>query len=153
MQRADYRLAAISLHLRQRAFQTFSGRAEVSERIIDADAPVGARDDLANYRVALIQSRLVQAESKFDHVRNISLYAFAQLIFEGVDIAASGQEPLLEMFGADDAEMLGSYRLSVFAHCREQLGDPLAVDLLDAKEVGERLVRAANLIEHLALNG
>src|SRR6516164_6868407 len=43
MQRADYRLPAISPHLRQGAFQPFSGRAEVSERIIDADAPVGTR--------------------------------------------------------------------------------------------------------------
>src|SRR6516225_4658204 len=45
MQRADYRLAAISPHLRQGAFQTFSGRAKMSERIIDADAPIRAGDD------------------------------------------------------------------------------------------------------------
>src|SRR5262249_24877984 len=57
------------------------------------------------------------------------------------------------MFSADDTEMLGGDRLSMFAHRREQLGDALAVDLLDAKELSERLVRAADLFEHLALNG
>src|SRR5262249_31475267 len=122
-------------------------------RIIDADTPIGTCHDLAKYRVTLIQSRLVQAESKFDDVRNIPLYAFPQLGFEGVDIAAGGQKPLLEMFSADDAEMLRSDRLSIFAHRREQLADALAIDILDTEELSKRLVRAADLLEHFALNG
>src|SRR5215470_504860 len=43
------------------------------------------------------------------------------------------------MFSADDAEMLGSDRLSMFAHRRQQLGDALAVDLLDTKRIEQAI--------------
>ena len=57
------------------------------------------------------------------------------------------------MLVADDAEMLRGDRLAVLAHRRQQLGDAVAVDLIDAEELRQRLVRAADLVEHLALNG
>ena len=56
------------------------------------------------------------------------------------------------MLGADDAEMLGGNRLAVPLHRRQQSGDAVAVDLLDAEEAGQRLMRAADLVENLALN-
>ena len=56
------------------------------------------------------------------------------------------------MLGADDAEMLGSDRLAVPLHRRQQPGDAGAVDLIDAEEARQRLMRAADLVEDLALN-
>ena len=55
------------------------------------------------------------------------------------------------MLVADDAEMLGGNRLAVLLHRRQQLGDAAAVDLLDAEELRQRLVRAADFVEDLAL--
>src|SRR5215470_3402389 len=57
------------------------------------------------------------------------------------------------MFCADDAEMLRGDRLTVPLHRSEQLGDARAVDPFFAEELGERLMRAADLFEHLALDG
>ena len=68
------------------------------------------------------QTGLVQPEDAFDDVRNaLAVYVFAALILEGVDSAACGQEPLFEVFGADDAEMLRRDRLAQSAHRREKL--------------------------------
>ena len=79
--------------------------------------------------------------------------ALAQLILEGIGVAACRQETLLEMLGTDDAEMLGGDRLAVLAHRGQQLGDAAAVDLLDAEELRQRLMRAAHFREHFALDG
>ena len=96
----------------------------------------------------------MQPEGKLDDVGDaVAGHAFAPLILEGLGVAACCQEPLLEMLGADDAEMLRGNRLAVLAHRRQQLGDAAAIDLLDAEELRQRLVRAADLFEHLALNG
>ena len=96
----------------------------------------------------------MQAERELDDVRDaLAGHAFALLIFERVGVAARREETLLEMLGADDAEMLRGDRLAVLAHRRQQLGDALAVDLIDAEELRQRLVRAADLVEHLALDG
>ena len=79
-------------------------------------------------------------------------HAFAALILEGVDGAAGGQEPLLEVFGADDAEMLRIDRLRS-PHRREKLGDAVAVHPVGAEEARQRLMGAADLGQDLALNG
>src|SRR5262249_60328310 len=68
-------------------------------------------------------------------------------------IAARRQEARLEMVGADDAEKLRLDRLAVPLHRRQELGDTGAVDLLDAEELRQRLMRAADLGEDLALHG
>src|SRR5262249_6012873 len=68
-------------------------------------------------------------------------------------IAARRQEARLEMVGADDAEKLRLDRLAVPLHRRQELGDTDAVDLLDAEELRQRLMRAADLGEDLALHG
>ena len=103
---------------------------------------------------ALRQAGLMQPEGKLDDVGDaFAGHALAALVLEGVGVAACGQESLLEMLGADDAEMLGGDRLAVLAHRRQQLGDAGAVDLLDAEELRQRLMRAADFVEDLALNG
>src|SRR5262249_42894474 len=62
------------------------------------------------------------------------------------------QKPFSEMLGADDAEMLRLDRLAVPAHRSEQLGNAGAVDSLDAEELGQRLMRAADLLQDSALD-
>src|SRR5262249_35359281 len=57
------------------------------------------------------------------------------------------------MVSADDAEKLRVDRLAVPLHCRQQLGDTGAVDLIDAEELRQRLVRAADLSEDFAPHG
>src|SRR6266568_3512904 len=47
MQGADHGLTGVGPHLRQRALQPLARRSERAERIVEADAPVGAGDDLA----------------------------------------------------------------------------------------------------------
>ena len=106
---------------------------------MDSDAPVRAGDKLAR-RFAFgtaIQSGLMQTKSDLDNVRNpFAGHALSLLILEGVDIAACGLETLLEMLGADDAEMLWSYRLAVPPHRGQELGNATAIDPIDAEEVG-----------------
>ena len=103
---------------------------------------------------SLRQPGLMQPEGKLDDVGNaVAGHAFAALIFESVDVAARCQESLLEMLDADDAKMLGGNRLAVLPHRRQQLGDALAIDLIDAEELRQRLMRAAYLGQYLALNG
>jgi hypothetical protein len=78
----------------------------------------------------------MQAEGKLDDVGNaLAGEAFALLILERFGVAARRQEALLEMLGADDAEMLRVDRLAVFAHRRQELGDAVAVDPIDAEEL------------------
>ena len=103
-------------------------------------------------RAALRQPGLMQPEGELDDIGNAVGHAFAALILEGLDGAARRQEPLLEMLGADDAKMLRGDRLAVSLHRRKKLGDAVAVDLIDAEEARQRLVRAADLVEDLALN-
>src|SRR5262249_44501983 len=80
-------------------------------------------------------------------------HALSLLIFERLRVPALGQEQALEMLDADDAEELRRDRPAVLLHRREQLGDAPAVDLVGAEELRQRLVRAADLFEHLALHG
>jgi hypothetical protein len=93
MQDADHRLAGIGSHLCQSAFQAFSGRSESAKRIVDADAPVSAGDNLAEYCSAVLrQSGLVQTEGELDDVRNaLAGRAFALLIFKRIRVAACGR--------------------------------------------------------------
>src|SRR5262249_34699059 len=130
-------------------------RSKTPERIVDSGAPIGAGDELARFAVGTIGQRgLMQAESDLDDVGNSILGdALALLIFEGVGVTARCEKSLLEMLGTDDAEMMRGHRLAVLAHHCPQLGDALAVDLIDAEELRERLMRAADLGEHLALDG
>src|SRR6266511_5031510 len=53
MQGADHWLASIGPHLRQSVLQSFPGRSESAEGIVDPDAPVGPGDELAGYGFAL----------------------------------------------------------------------------------------------------
>ena len=55
------------------------------------------------------------------------------------------------MLLADDAKMLGGDRLAMPLHRLEQPGDAGAVDLVDAEEGRQRLMRAADIVEDLAL--
>src|SRR5262245_5567874 len=87
----------------------------------------------------------MQAECKLDNIGNSVSHAFALLIFEGLGISASHQESLLKMLDTDDAEMLRQDRLAVLAHCPQQLGNALAIDLIDAEELRQRLMRAPDL--------
>ena len=96
---------------------------------------------------------LVQAEGELDDIGNAVGHAFAALILEGVDSAARGQEPLFEVFGADDAEMLGLDRLANRFIARQELGDAVAIHPVGAEEARQRLMRAADLGQDLALNG
>src|SRR5215471_1389142 len=57
------------------------------------------------------------------------------------------------MLGSNDAEVLRFDRLAVFAHRRQELGDAVAIDLIGAEELRQRLMRAADLRENLALHG
>ncbi len=85
----------------------------------------------------------MQPEGELDHIRDaVAGDAFAALILESVDGAARRQEPLLEMLGADDAEMLGSDRLPVSAHRRQELGDAGAIDSIGAEEARKRRRKA-----------
>jgi hypothetical protein len=96
----------------------------------------------------------MQPESKLDDVRYaFTSRALALLVLEGVSVAACGQESLVQMTLADDAEMFGGDQLRVLAHRRQQLGDAGAVDLLGAEECCQRLMAAANFLEHFALDG
>ena len=47
----------------------------------------------------------------------------------------------------------GGDRLAVLAHRRQQLGDAGAVDLIGAEECSQRLMGAADFLEHFALDG
>ena len=88
----------------------------------------------------------MQPESELDDVGDaFAGRALALLILERVSVAACGQESLLEMILADDAEMLGGDRLAVLAHRRQQLGDAGAIDLLDAEELRQRLMASSPL--------
>src|SRR5262245_59110554 len=96
----------------------------------------------------------MQPERELDDVRDaFAGRAIALLVLERVGVAACGQEALLEMALADDAEMLRGDRLGMLAHRGQQLGDAGAVDLLDTEEPSQRLMRAADILEHLALDG
>ena len=95
----------------------------------------------------------MQPETELDDVGNaVGGNAFAALIFKGVDSAARREEPLFKVLGADDAKMLRSDRLAVPLHRCQQPGDAGAVDLIDAEEGRQRLMRATDLVEDLALN-
>src|SRR5438046_2764805 len=127
MQGANDGRAGIGSHLFQSALQPLAGRSESAKWIVDANAPVGAGDELAgNGGGTLRQSGLVQPECKLDDVRDAFVRAFALFIFEGIGIAACGKETLLEMVLANDAEMLWGNWLRIFAHRRQQLRDALA---------------------------
>src|SRR5262249_49253902 len=81
----------------------------------------------------------MQTEGDLDNVWNaFGGRSFALLIFESFRVAACLQESLLQMFDADDAEMLGRNWLAVLPHRREQLGDAGAVHPLDAEELGDQ---------------
>src|SRR5262249_7114641 len=96
----------------------------------------------------------MQAEGQLDNERNAALgEALLQLVLERLDVAARCQAPGLEMLPSDDAEMLGRYRLAVLLHRRQQFLDARIVDALDAKELRQRLVRAAGLGQDVALHG
>src|SRR5215831_5651794 len=73
-------------------------------------------------------------------------------MFECVDVAARREKSLLEVLGPDDPQVLRLHWLAVPPHRRQQLGDAAAVHPLDAEELGERLVRAANLLQDFALD-
>src|SRR5215471_7058641 len=96
----------------------------------------------------------MQAEGQLDNERNAVLgEALLQLVLERLDVAARCQEPGLEMLASDDAEMLGRYRVAVLLHRRQQFLDARVVDALDAKELRQRLMRAAGLGQDVALHG
>jgi len=81
---------------------------------------------------------LMQAECELDDVGDpIIGHPLALLIFEGVAVAARQQETLLEMFSADHAKMLWGNRLAVLAQRHQQLGDALAIDPFEAKELSQ----------------
>src|SRR5262245_52781169 len=55
MQRADHRLAGSGPDLVQGALETFPGRSEGAERIVDPDAPVGTGDEFAGHSTTVFQ--------------------------------------------------------------------------------------------------
>src|SRR6516225_7780959 len=96
----------------------------------------------------------MQAECKLDQVGNAVIgQALALLILERLSVAAHRQKALPEMVNANDAKMLGLDWLAVAFHRCQELGDAAAVDLVDAEELRQRLMRAADLGEDLALRG
>jgi hypothetical protein len=125
------------------------------EWIANRGAPIGAGNDCAGNGVALGgQAGLMQSEGEFDDVGNsVGGRAFAALILECIAVAACCEKPLFEMPAADDAEMLGSNRLAVSPHRRQQPGDAVTIDLIDAEELRQRLVRTACLGQYPALDG
>src|SRR5450631_1825648 len=155
MQRADHRLTGIGSDLGQRVFQPLAGRSEGAERVVDPGAPVGTGNELAREGGTIFrQSRLMQPESKLDDVGNaVAGHAFAGLILEGINVAALCQKPLLKMLNTDDAKMLGVNRLAAVPHRDKQLGDTRAVDLVNAEELRQRLVRTTYIGQYPALNG
>src|SRR5258708_18871068 len=154
VQGADDRLAGVGAHLRQGTFEPLAGGAARAEWVADRGAPAGARHDLSGDRAACVQSGLVQAERKLNHVREIIFVdSHALFVFERVRIAARTQEQSSEMVFADDAEVFWRDRPSVFAHRRQQFADAGAVDLLHSKERSQRDMRATDFLQHLALHG
>src|SRR6516225_3343953 len=96
----------------------------------------------------------MQAERKLDDVGDgVVGQALAPLVLERLGVAARRQKALPEMVNANDAKMLGLDRLAVPFHRCQELGNAAAVYLLDAEELRQRLVRAADLGEDLALHG
>src|SRR5689334_11826056 len=94
----------------------------------------------------------MQPEGELDGIGDVvGADGFAALVLERVGRTARGQEPLLKVLAADDPEMLRGDWFAVPLHCVQKLGNALAVDLIDAVEGGQRLMRAADLIEDLAL--
>src|SRR6516165_1857620 len=112
----NHRLAVVDAQLGEHILQPLSGPAEGAEGVVDGDAPIDARDELASdERTGWPpgQSGLMQAECDLDDEGNAVLgVARLQLILERVDVAARRQEPRLEMLAPDDAEMLGLNRLA-----------------------------------------
>src|SRR5262249_56472721 len=93
----------------------------------------------------------MQGKCNFDEVGDaVAGEALALLVLERLGVAACGQDALPEMVDADDAEQLRVDRLAVSLHRRQELGDADAVDLIDAEELRQRLMRAADLIQYLA---
>ena len=96
----------------------------------------------------------MQAKCKFDDVGDALVgHASALLIFERLGVAPSRQEALPKVVSTNDAEVLRVDRLAVPFHRRQQLSDAGAVDLIDAEELRQRLVRATDLGEDFALHG
>src|SRR5262249_3876735 len=96
----------------------------------------------------------MQAEGQLDNERNAVLgKTLLQLVIERLSVATRSQEALREMLTPDDAKMLRCYLLAVLLHRRQQLLDARVVDALDAEELRQRLMRAADLGEDLALHG
>src|SRR3954466_2397726 len=94
----------------------------------------------------------MQPETEFDGVRDaVVVNALTALILERVDGATRGGEALFEVPGADDAKMLRGDWLAVPLHCFQEHGNAGAVDLVDAEEARQRLMRAADFVEDLAL--
>src|SRR5271166_5924179 len=95
----------------------------------------------------------MEPEGELNDVGDIvAARALAALIHERIHIAARREEPLFQMVGADDAETGGIDRLAVALHRREKPGDAGAIDLLDAKEVRQRLARTTDFSEDSALD-
>ena len=91
----------------------------------------------------------MQPEGELDDIGDAVGHALAALILEGVSGAARGQEPLFEVFGADNAEMLGRDRLAVPLHRRQQLGDAIAIHPVGAEELRQRLMGTGDLVRIL----
>src|SRR6516162_4883323 len=121
MHGADHRLAIVDTQLGQHVLQSLSGPSEGAERVVDGDAPVDARDELAaDGSGPWRQPELMQAEGQLDNERNAALgEALLQLVLERLDVAARSQEALREMLTPDDAKMLRCYRLAVLLHRRQ----------------------------------
>ena len=80
----------------------------------------------------------MKTKCELDDVGNaVAVHALPLLIFERVGVATCSQEPLLEMVGANNSEMLRSNRLAVLAHRRQQLGDTGPVDLVGTEELSQ----------------
>src|SRR6516165_601986 len=120
----NHRLAVVDAQLGEHVLQPLSRPAEGAEGVIDGDAPIDARDELASderIRWAPGQSGLMQAECDLDDEGNAVLpVARLQLVLECFDVAARRQEPRLEMLAPNDAEMLRQDRLAVLAHRSQQ---------------------------------
>src|SRR5262249_29037517 len=148
------RLAVVDAQLGEHVLQPLSGPAEGAEGVVDGDAPIDARDELASDERtgwSPRQSGLMQAEYDLDDEGNAVLgVARLQLVLERLDVAARSQEAGLEMLASDDAEMLGRYRLAVLLHRRQQFLDARVVDALDAEELRQRLMGAADLGNNFA---